>query len=331
MNFACQEVMDLALGKKTTVFLWALAAFALGAQTSWAEAPKLGRPVPRSLVVWEQPVEYQFILKNNPRLPYDGEASRKLVKGQEIPLVVLNKAFFRKEAKDLFQRFEKNSPAMEPNPVSKDRLHLMENHLLTLKSPTGELPKLDQETLLSLKQFKEYLEYLAWSPLYRSSLQETQSRKKALRRFEKAFIQTRLETIEWHEAAHLSDLKGNGVARDKAFGQFTELNAFFAELVYGTNPHDVIAQALTGLIDEVHQGKNVDFSFQKFVTVVKFLKENPRSAKRNRFDPSSEKDPWPRNGLESFARLKTSDYVTVGRELYRQNLRASGQNLAALY
>lgn len=332
MNFACQEVMGFALAKKAVLFLSVLAAFAfaLGVRAVRAEAPQFEKSISRSLVVWEQPIQYQFIIKNNPRLPFDGEASRKQVSGKEIHFIVLNKAFFHREAKDLFARFEKNYISMGQDLLSKEDLRQIETFLMTLKiSPEGS-PSLDQKTILLLKHLKENLEYLAWSPLYRISLQENRSQKEAERRFKKEFIQTRLETIEWHEVAHLSDIKGTSDTKGEAFGRFTELNAFYAELAYGTNPHDVMAQALAGLIDELNQGKNVDFSLEKVATVLKFLKECPRFAKHYSPGQFNEGGPLPRSCLEILARLKTSDFIMVARELRQQNLQALGQNLASL-
>jgi hypothetical protein len=314
MILAYFEVMIFARPKKVFLFFLMAGAWVLSGASSHATVPRLGGPELRSRVVWGQAVEYQLILKNNPRLPFDGEASRKQVKGRETHFILLNKAFFHKEAKSLFARFEKDASAQKQNPPSGEQLRHLEERLLSLLNSTKELPNLDQETELSLKQLESYLEYLAWSPLYQQAKQNSVSQKEAEQYFERQFTQTRLETIEWHEAAHLADIKGKSDTQGEAFSRFTELNAFFAELVYGANPHDVMAQALTGLIDELRRGQNVDFSRHKVVTLLDFFNDAPHSG----------------GCLEMLSQLKTADFVLAGQELRRKNTLVSGQNTASL-
>jgi hypothetical protein len=124
-------------------------------------------------------------------------------------------------------------------------------------------------------------------------------------------MESRLKTIELHEVSHLIDMRGVEDIQGEAFERFTELNAFYTELAFGSNPHDVMAQGLAGLLDELRQGRPVDYSIQKVATVLHFLKKCPVWGKTS---PSGS---LPTRCLELLATLKKSDFILAGKELYQ--------------
>jgi hypothetical protein len=267
---------------------------------------------PRSLEIWGRAVQYQFILKNDSHLKYDGEAYTKKIHGQKISYVVLNKTYFKNEADEIFQRLE-GSEDLLPTSPSHDQLTGLETNLLAYKSSQENVPGMKEDLQLALRDLQKTLEQLAWLTLYQSSIKRTSSRKDAQRMFEEGFSLARLDTIEHHEAAHLLDLQDQPNNQNSEFEKFSELNAFYTELAYGSNPQDVIAQAIAGLIDEMNQGKIVDFSTLKVATVIQFLKHYPGLSKN--FD----KGPMSRSCLAILTDIQNHDWSLAGKELYQKN------------
>jgi hypothetical protein len=304
------------------LFSFAFLSFLYSSVTQAASISQEGTP--RYLKVWDHLVQYQFLIKEDPKAMNDGEAFTKNVKSQTISYVVLNKAFFEKEARGLFKRFTQSESLASFQNSSTERSWIdLEKNILSLKNLNHPIPSLDSATQLSLKNLQSFLEKTAWLEAYHASLKNTSSSQEAEERFVEFFTKTRMNTIEYHEAAHLIDLLQAGDRKKFDFKRFTELNAFYAELTYGENPHDVMSQAIAGLIDEMGQGKTVDYSIEKVIAVLKFLKECPRFAKAFR-------GPLQKCCLEILAKLTRSDFILAGKELHHQNLRGISAILASL-
>ena len=279
----------------------------------WALRPS-DSGVNRTLKIWDREIEYQLLIKKDRGLSHDGEAFTKKVKGQKISYVVLNPAFFEKEAEALFERFrrEKN-PSANLKSLNSQELARLEEKLLSFQGGIISLSSLAPSSKESLKKLKTLFEEIAWRTLYKASLAKSGVLQEAKEIFIKDFTTSRLRTIEHHEAAHLYDILGSAETKSPEFEKFTEVNAFYAELVHGENPHDSMAQAVSGLIDEMNRGKVVDYSVEKVLSVARFLKDCPQFAKR--FKPS----PLTPCCLEMLAKIKRKDFIRIGTELFREN------------
>lgn len=280
----------------------------------------------RTLQIWDTQITYQFELKNDPQWPSDGESFKKMLKGQPVYHVVLNKAFFRKEAEQLFQQFEK----IPKDPFTKNRSDFpewnqFEQDLLSIQDSPFKVK--DPRIKNTLQELKEKLEHLAWFKVYEKSVKESASRKEAQEIFLQQFTLLRDKTIEYHEAAHLIDLMqvSSQESHSTEFEKYTELNAFYTELAYSENPYDSMAHAVVGLLDEIDQTKIRDYSIEKVSTLLRFLKECPRFAKllspRHNMAPCC---------FEVLTKMTSQDFIFVGHALYRKNLSNLRQNLASL-
>ncbi|GEM_PF-6116006 len=247
----------------------------------------------RVLPVWGRHIQYQRIVTKDPHVSFDGEAYSKIKKGERIYYIVLNTAFFEKQAKKLFQNF---SQKQDLAVILAAPLHVL-----------NKLEKNDKDEK-ALTDLRSSIEQLAWVRLYRSSLAGAPSRAKAEENFVQEFIRIRMKTIEYHEAAHLLDLSEKIDHESKAFAKYTELNAFYAELVHGDNPYDVMFQAVSGFIDEMKQNKNVDYSIEKVRTVLHYLSAH----------------------LKDSDKVTQSDLKVAGEVLYRQNKLENFNFLTAL-
>lgn len=226
-----------------------------------------------SLSLWNQEIKHVLLIKNDPRLPFDGEAYTKTHKGVEKNFIVLNKAYFEKEAKELFQKFVKirNAPANKAkHPYYQ--LSELEREILLAHNSTNRPLMLNYKLKSVLRELKESMEMQAWSALFQNSVEKTDSLKKAEEFFIKYFIASRMKTIHFHEAAHIIDCSKTTDRDSVKFKRYSELNAFYTELAYGENPRDVISQTLVGVLDELKQGKSVDFSIEKLTSLLNYLK-----------------------------------------------------------
>jgi hypothetical protein len=272
--------------------------------------------------VWDREVEYQVLIKNDPSSNHDGETSLKIEKGQKIYYVVLNPAFFENEGKNLFRQMGEEKPQLKAQGV--EELASLESKLLQLNSSVAPKEALSPSTKEALKKLKNTLEEIAWRKIYQDSLTRGASSEKAEQLFVRTFTDLRLKTIERHEAAHVYDLQNSSDHESPQFEKYTEMNAFYAELVYGENPHDVMAQAIVGLMDEMNQGKVVDHSIEKVVSVLQFLKTCPRFAK------SMESGPLSKCCLEMLAKITRQDFIQVGQDLYKNHHRLFKDTFASL-
>ncbi len=297
------------------------------AAASQAKAPSSKSSEVRSLQLWDQSVQYQLTIHENARLPYDGESYAKDVDGKKVYHVSLNKVFFEREAKDLFRRLSNDSlnPSKANPLISNQRLMDLERGLLALRREGKAWGALNSDSLEDLRRLQLLLEGLAWNELFQSSLKRTFSAKQAEKLFVTEFTRNRLQTIEHHEASHVIDLMNSAKGGDSTeFERHSELNAFYTELVYGTHPLDVMSQAIAGFIDEMRQGKPVDFSIEKVATVVGFIKKCPKYASR------LAKGKMSRCCLEVLAELSREDFKLAGQDLYRKNPLRSKQSLVSL-
>ncbi len=269
----------------------------------------------QSLTLWNQVVQYQLIVKEDLSMPSDGEAFIHKSGAQKINYVVLNEAYFGKEAGELFDRF-KNLSFSSSSMKKSDSTELLEIEysLLSLKDASffKETPSLTDRRKTALKELKSKLENLAWRNIYEDSLKNSFSPEEAKRKFTEAFMKVRKNTILHHEVSHLIDLENTQNSQSEDFKKYTELNAFYTELVYTTNPYDVMAGAVVGLIDEMNRKKEVDYSIEKVSTVLSFLKRCPRFAKLFKMGP------MPKCCLELLADIHPADFIFVGNQLYRQ-------------
>jgi hypothetical protein len=273
-------------------------------------------PLTKSQRLWDREVEYRLIHQKNSQRESDGEAYFQQEGQQKINYVVLNSAYFTKEAEQIFKRIQ-DSASDTPKPFySAEALASLERLLLAgvdPQSPTA--PELTGH----LKDLQHRLEYQAWHGLFQEARANTPSIREAKKYFAGRFTEARLHTIEYHEASHLLDLKDGVDLNSEAFERFTELNAFYTELAYGSHPHDVMAHALSGLLEEWRQGRTVDYSIPKVAAVLAFLKKCPKWGKAQ--------DPRPFSGpcLELLAQLKQADFIAVAKGLYQPDFPHSFQ------
>jgi hypothetical protein len=280
----------------------------------------------KSLMVWGSDIHYRLLVQTDSRLSFDGKAFIQNVQGRKIPCVVLNTAFFEKEASSLFHRFRQHTTdlASVAN-ITRPELMDFEERLLDSKNPL--LPSsspLTPSLKDSLKKLQTSLEDVAWFQTYQRSLEESSTLEEAERRFVKQFSMQRMKTIEYHEATHLYDMQRSEDIDSPVFKRFTEANAFYAELVYGDNPHDVMAQALAGLLDELNRGEVVDYSVDKVVSILHFLKECPRFAGLMRSGPLQ------KCCLEMLSKANRNDFIFAGQQLHRVRQQPARPSFASL-
>ena len=234
----------------------------------------------KRVVVWGREISYHFIPINNERVRYDGTAYVSIDKknGNRENRLVLNSAFFAKEAEQIFDDFEK-----QPDPSIGLQVDL-EKFIAVLSDAERRLKEGDGLSGDQRKMLVAYLEDLehqlqdaAWYGVYKKSQNKND--------FVRTFTNIRSATIEYHELSNLRDeiewaelASGNSPAlkRDDAlFWNQTEVRAFLTEMAYGLNPRDSIFQAVTGGIQEIKGGKNMDFSIQKLNSVLKIARNLP--------------------------------------------------------
>ena len=262
--------------------------------------------VRKTATLWGHTVSYRFIPINNERVRYDGTAYVAAdKKGNRENRLVLNSAFFKKEAELIFGDFEK-----QPNPSIGLRVDLAE-FIAVLSSAEQRLGEGDglkgdqkKKLLTHLRDLEHQLQYAAWYGIYKRSKDEND--------FARAFAEVRASTIEYHELSHLRDeLEWAGLAgpdspelkRDDAvFWNQTEVRAFLTELAYGSNPRDSIFQAVTGGIQEIERGKNMDFSIQKLNSVLKIAQKL---------------SPMPMNGFACLCCLTVEHSRIIARQVYQ--------------
>lgn len=281
----------------------------------------------KTLQIWDQDVQYQYLAKKNPNVDFDGETSFEIVNGQKIFRVVINPVYFEREAKDLFRRFlqDQEQSVRGILDVNNEELFQLEKHLMQLGKDKESFAKLPFDPRIELRMVQQTLEKLAWQGLFEDSQKNAKSIKEAERNFVQKFTQERMATIERHEAAHVLDLKkAEGNTDTESFARYTELNAFYTELAFGSNPLDVMAQAISGLLEELDKGKPVDFSVEKVAKVIGFLKKCPRFASRF----SAKK--MPKCCLEMLGDLTPQEFYFAAKELYRNNYQGGRSIFASL-
>lgn len=291
------KVMHRRQIKKLRMLLFApfllLLLTSLKPGTSYAQSvPKAKRTKSRRIHIWNQKLDYQYRIEHNSHVPYDGKAFVEEKQGAFKAHVVLNTAYFAQEARSLFKKLQRSTPTKGPS-FPKNLL----GPLQKLSTTPSSLNSLPHKTLHQIKAWQENLALLSWNKVYQTCRISTDNRRKALLLFIEKFVQSRMRTIEYHEVSHLIDVKNHPNAPQQHFARRTELNAFYTELAYGENPLDVLAQALSGVLEEAHQGRLVDFSTEKVIQLNQYLEQHVSS-----------------KGLESFDQLSTT-------------LRKAGQNL----
>ncbi len=261
----------------------------------------------RAISIWNQPIKYEYSVKQDQSVDYDGEAFVKDQDGRRVNVVILNKVFFKKEAQNLFRKFKHSDV---------DNIALSDEELILLEKKLG-LGQADQlfgfsgrnDLKSAAKRLQAAFEYKAWHGIYEDSIKNNSSASKAESEFSDKFTRIRMRTIEYHEVSHLADLANAKGNLRSDFEKFTELNAFYTELAYGENPWDVMSQAMTGVVDELTQQKSVDFSIEKVASAIKVLK-NGRS--KGSF-----------NNLLQLIHLNEQDYIVAGKNLHQRSYLSS--------
>ncbi|KAB2832827.1 MAG: hypothetical protein F9K48_09695 [Candidatus Brocadia sp.] len=271
----------------------------------------------KTLQIWDQDVQYHYLVKKNPNVDFDGETFFEILNGQKIFRVVINPVYFEKEAGILFRRFsrDKEQAVHDRFDFNSAKLFQLENHLSKMSHWEQVPAELPFDPQVELKRVQRSLEKLAWQGLFEDCRKNAKSLKEAERKFVEKFTQDRIATIERHEAAHVLDLKKatKSITDQEGFARFTELNAFYTELAFGTNPLDVMSQAIAGLVEELDKGKPVDFSVAKVASIISFLKKCPRFASRF----SAKK--MTKCCLEMMGEFTHKDFQLTATELYRKN------------
>lgn len=230
----------------------------------------------KTATLWGRPVSYRYIPINNSTVRYDGTSYVYAdKKGTRENRLVLNSAFFRKEAEQIFADFEKKPDFPPDQTVDLAEFVAVltdaEERLKQGDGLTGEQKKI---LLTHLEELERQLQYSAWFPVYQSAKNKSD--------FIGAFAAVRAKTIEYHELSHLldesewADIAGrnSSLKRDDAvFWNQTEVRAFLTELAYGSNPRDSVFQTVSGAVDEIRRGRNMDFSIQKLNEVLKIVSE----------------------------------------------------------
>jgi len=283
-----------------TLFKIFLILMLLGGAYSAQASLSLKTEKPKVLEIWGQEIHYRLVFKNDANASHDGEAFTRFQEGEKVSYVILNPILLEKEAKNLFDRFQKKENAFIAS--STEEMKTLEGELFNL-SPQN------QNTLNPslIRRLKKHFEVLAWQKLYQKAVHENKDLNLAKENFVKNFIESRIHTLEHHEAAHLYDSQRASAAEldSPHFRRFTEMNAFYAELRYGENPYDVIAQALTGLLDEFEQKKNIDYSTAKLLSVLHWLRGKPLHKNYSAF--------------EKLSKIGTSDYQELAQKLFQKN------------
>ena len=272
--------------------------------------PNMGWALPsstiqhKSKVLWNQRVEYQLKMIADSSFTYDGESTFYREDNKTIYHVTLNTAFLEKEAEELFARFTKiNSIAAEQLlPAPQDLLEL-EQALLEKRVSLSHRQK------QVLRHLQESFEFLAWYKMYQQSWKGVATSEQARAKFAKAFLNSRVHSVEMHELGHLIDLKQQPRVED--FKKFSELNAYYTELFYGGNPYDTLAQVLAGVRDEIRQKKRVDFSHEKVLVLLQWVAN---------MDPHTmnARDPLKRCCLVKLLNYKASNLAQLGKALYER-------------
>ncbi len=211
--------------------------------------------------IWGRPIEYQRVVLKNNKVDYDGK-SFVVKQGEEtINRVVINTAFFEKEADAIWKNFERKKGGIHHSP-----------DLMTF---LNRLQSGDHHSLLAdLLELKEQLEWAAWHPLYEEIRRGEENETKARKTFVRRFRETRMKTVEWHELSHLLDEMG-GIKKEEREAQATEVKAFLTELVYGDNPQDSFWQVVATVASEIRKGENIDYSLNKLQGVLEAVCQMP--------------------------------------------------------
>lgn len=212
----------------------------------------------KEATLWGETFSYQLVILTKSNVSYDGKAFTIKSGAKKIRRVVLNNAYFEKEANELWNSFLNGT---NPSLVGSPQLMAFLAQLKSLHGNNNSSYLLDQLVLL-----KRQLQYASWYDIYKKKLEQTKNSSQAKKEFKKEFIQLRMATIEAHELSHLLDEihleQGQGKA-DEQFAHDTEVKAFLTELVYGANPRDSLWQVVTGALDEIKAVGPSDDSIHK--------------------------------------------------------------------
>jgi len=223
--------------------------------------PALALANQKPLSIWGQELNYEVVSLSNKHRSYDGLAIRLNRSGKKINRVILNTAYFQQEATEIWEDFQYN-----PKPsviVSPNLMTFLVNLMETNRNFSQK-----QSLISQLGELKEQLQYAAWQKVY--------AKAKNKKEFIRLFIQTRKKTIEYHELSHLLDavlwekqqLTSHEMRDEKQFAHDTEVRAFLTELVYGPNPQDSLWQIVTGVLQEIKQGRSIDYSVEKLKDIL---------------------------------------------------------------
>jgi len=272
----------------------------------------------RSSSLWDKKLQYRLIIHPDPKASYDGESFARIKDGAKTLFVILNTAFLEKEGLNLFHRLSEKEKANSVDGAFN--LSRLEKKVF-LKDSTCRILRNDREVRRMLELLQSRFERDAWEGALWAALLQSSSRKEAEHRFVQYFEAVRKVSLEVHEVAHLIDLEEKGDDSSPEFDRYSELNAFYSELAYGSNPQDVLAQALSGVIEEMDERKPSDYSSAKVATVLALLEKDP-----------SFHEGFPRSscGWTALTQVKKNAFVEAGRQLYQENLQAFASQIPSV-
>ena len=230
-------------------------------------------------VVWGEAIAYELSTVPDSSVRYDGTAF--VVRREEnepVNRVIINTAYFEREAENLWDFF---SSGIRPGASSLSRRPDLALSLIALEekiSNGGALSGTEKKEILEeLELLERELKIAAWYPVYNKAVTEKKNAAAARRYFIQLFSDIRKSTIEFHELSHLLDERRlrAGLSAEfsgpeqRRFARDSEIRAFITELAYGCNPRDSLWQAVSGVKDEVKQGRDVDASLSKFADVLR--------------------------------------------------------------
>lgn len=234
--------------------------------------------------LWGKEISYELVTINKKGFSYDGLSFVAQSQGKNQNRVVLNRAYFEKEASEIFKALE---GSIKPSELGSPDLMSFYNRLSTIdhEMALGHHLNSSQTAGLinELSQLKDQLRHAAWSDLYQETKLSNSSVDKARKNFVKRFKEVRSKTIEYHELSHLIDQLQNAELsgakkislENEEYVRQTEVKAFLTEMVYGENPRDSLWQVISGVLHEMKRGENVDYSVRKLKDLLQAVKEMP--------------------------------------------------------
>lgn len=255
-------------------------AFVIVAGTSFAVTETAQASQARKVkILWGEEIAYELTTVKSGRVSYDGTAYvARNENGEPANKVVLNTAFFEKEAAEIWDFFSSGAtPAPSAMTDRSDLAALLIDIEKKISDGNGLTGGERRGILAELELLDRELRIAAWHPVYLKATRARGNTAAARRYFIQLFSDIRKSTIELHELSHLLDERrardfasaGWAETEKRRFVRDSEIRAFITELAYGCNPRDSLWQAVSGVEHEVREGRDVDASLSKFADVLR--------------------------------------------------------------